>query len=106
MPGNLVSTVSPSQDETPETVETAETFGHGFLAVGLYSRMSVMTQLAENLISTFDRLPLLEQKEVTRLILKRNIEVEIPPVSDEELVLAAEDIFLELDRRESLDAGT
>jgi hypothetical protein len=67
--------------------------------------MSMMTQLAENLISTFDRLPLIEQKEVTRLILKRNIEVDIPPVSDEELVLAAEDIFLELDRRE-LDAGT
>ncbi len=65
-----------------------------------------MTQLAENLISTFDRLPLTEQKEVTKLILKRNIEIDIPPVTDDELVLAAEDIFLELDRREAIDAGT
>jgi len=63
-----------------------------------------MTQTAQDIISTFDRLPTSEQKEITKIILRRNIDVETPVLSEEELVLNAEDIFLELDRREAIDA--
>jgi hypothetical protein len=63
-----------------------------------------MTQTAQDIISTFDRLPSSEQKEITKIILRRNIDIETPILSDEELVLNAEEIFLELDRREAIDA--
>jgi len=59
-----------------------------------------MTQTARDIISTFDNLPPSEQKEVMKIILRRNLEVETPALSDEELILNAEEIFLELDRRE------
>lgn len=59
---------------------------------------------AENLIASFDRLPDAEQREVASAILRRTLEIEFPPFSDEELVLSAEEIFLDLDRREAEDA--
>lgn len=54
---------------------------------------------AENLISTFDQLPDAEKREVAANILRRPLEIEFPPLSDDELVLSAEDTFLELDRK-------
>lgn len=63
-----------------------------------------MTQTTQDIIKTFDRLPIDEQKEVIKIILRRNIDVETPVLSDEELILNAEEIFLELDRREAIDA--
>lgn len=65
-----------------------------------------MTQTAQNIISTFDHLPMKEQQEVTKILLRRNLEIETPSISDDDLVLNAEEIFLELDRREAEDAGT
>ena len=61
-------------------------------------------QTVEEIISSFDRLPGKEQKEITRIILLRNLEMETPSVSDEELLYSAEEIFLELDKREAIDA--
>ena len=63
-----------------------------------------MTQTTKEIITKFDHLPIDEQKEVIKIILRRNIDVETPVLSDEELVLNAEEIFLELDRREAIDA--
>lgn len=63
-----------------------------------------MTQTAQNIISTFDRLPTAEQKEITKIILRRHLEIEMPSVSDDELVVSAEELFLELDRLEAIDA--
>ena len=63
-----------------------------------------MTSSARNLISTFDQLPELEKKEVAAAILLRILQLDFPPFSDEELVLSAEEVFLELDRREAADA--
>lgn len=63
-----------------------------------------MTQTAQNILSTFDRLPTADQKEITKIILRRNLEIDTPAVSDDELVLSAEELFLELDRQEGLDA--
>jgi len=59
---------------------------------------------AENLIATFEQLPDAEKQEVASAILRRTLQIEFPSVSDEELVLSAEETFLELDRREAEDA--
>jgi hypothetical protein len=59
---------------------------------------------AENVIATFDRLPETEKQEVAAAILRRTLQIDFPPVSDNELVLSAEETFLELDRREAEDA--
>jgi hypothetical protein len=59
---------------------------------------------AENLIATFEQLPDMEKQEVAAAILRRTLQIEFPPVSDEELVLSAEANFLELDRGEAEDA--
>ena len=58
---------------------------------------------AENAIATFDQLPDVEKQEVAAAILRRTLKIDFPPVSDEELVLSAEETFLELDRREAED---
>ena len=62
-----------------------------------------MTQTALDIISTIDRLPEDEQKEITKIILRRALEIETPDLADDELVLSAEEIFLELDQREATD---
>ena len=59
---------------------------------------------AESVIATFDQLPDAEKREVAAAILRRTLQIEFPPVSDDELVLNAEGIFSELDRREAEDA--
>ncbi len=64
----------------------------------------IMGTPAENLIATFEQLPDMEKQEVASAILRRTLQIEFPPVSDEELVLGAEATFLELDRREAEDA--
>ena len=56
---------------------------------------------AENLIATFEQLPDTEKQEVASAILRRTLQIKFPPVSDEELVLSAEETFLDLDRREA-----
>jgi hypothetical protein len=59
---------------------------------------------AENVIATFDQLPDGEKREVAATILRRTLQVEFPPLSDDVLVLNAEEVFSELDRREAEDA--
>jgi hypothetical protein len=49
-------------------------------------------------------LPDTEKQEVASAILRHTSQIEFPPVTDEELVLSAEETFLELDRREAEDA--
>jgi hypothetical protein len=63
-----------------------------------------MSVNAEKIIKTFDKLPAAEQKEVATEILRRTVMIHLPPMSDDELVFNAEEIFLELDRREDEDA--
>ena len=58
----------------------------------------------ENIIATFDQLPDAEKQEVAAAILRLTLRIDFPPVSDDELVLSAEETFLELDRREAEDA--
>jgi hypothetical protein len=62
-----------------------------------------MTISVQNIIRSFEQLPEIEKREVAREIIRRTLEFDIPPMSDEELVLTADELFLELDRREAED---
>jgi hypothetical protein len=61
-----------------------------------------MTALVQELLNTFDRLTDSERLELVLEILKRTIDLDFPPLSDEDLVLNAEALFRELDEEEAL----
>jgi len=61
-----------------------------------------MTALVQELLDTFDRLTDSERLDLVREILKRTAYLDFPPLSDEDLVLNAEELFLELDGQEAL----
>lgn len=63
-----------------------------------------MSVSVDKLIRSFEELPPADQKEAAAEILRRTVSIQFPPLSDEELVLNAEEIFLDLDRREAADA--
>lgn len=60
-----------------------------------------MNTLAQELLKTFDDLPDTEQQLIAAEILKRVINFDIPPLTDEDLVLNAEELFLVLDEQET-----
>lgn len=59
-----------------------------------------MTHEVEALLDTFDHLPEAQQQEAASEILRRVQRLTFDPMSDDEPVLSAEGLFLELDRRE------
>ena len=59
-----------------------------------------MATIVEELLHSFELLPEAEKRELAAEILRRSLRFESPPLSDEDLVRNAEDLFLELDRRE------
>jgi hypothetical protein len=61
-----------------------------------------MTALVQELLDTFDRLTDSERLDLLSEILKRTVYLDFPPLSDEDLVLNAEELFLELDVQEAL----
>ena len=63
-----------------------------------------MSTVTQHLLDAFDRLSAEEQQAVAYEILRRLRDVDLPPLSDEELISSAEALFLELDRREATDA--
>ena len=63
-----------------------------------------MSTSAQEFLASFDQLPDAEKQEVASEILRRTINFDLLPLSDEELVRSAEELFLELDRREAEDA--
>ena len=58
---------------------------------------------AEELLKSFDLLPELEKHRVAKEILRRSLELRTAPLTDEEIAWNAEQVFLELDRRELED---
>lgn len=60
-----------------------------------------MALSAQQIIDSFERLPESEKLKVTYEILRRSTRLEIPPLTDEELIAAAEDLFLALDAKEA-----
>lgn len=61
-----------------------------------------MTASVQELLDTFDRLTDSERLDLVLEILKRTVYLDFPPLSDEDLVLNAEELFLELDEQEAL----
>jgi hypothetical protein len=59
-----------------------------------------MTTLAQEVLNGFDSLPNPEQLEIALEILRRLSNFDFPPLSDEDLALNAEDLFLALDQEE------
>jgi hypothetical protein len=62
-----------------------------------------MTKAARKLIETFEALPDDEKRSVTVEILRRAPIDDHPTFDEAELVLAADQVFLDLDRREGQD---
>jgi hypothetical protein len=62
-----------------------------------------MSSDSQNLLSTFDTLPPGEQREVMAALLQKAANWDNPPLTDEDLARLADDVFLELDRREAAD---
>jgi hypothetical protein len=60
-----------------------------------------MTALAQEILNSFDRLPAPEQLEIAVEILRRLVNFDFPPLTDEDLVLNAEELFLALDHQEA-----
>ena len=63
-----------------------------------------MTTATQHLLDAFNRLSAEEQQTVACELLRRMRDADLPPLSDEEIILSAEALFLELDRREATDA--
>jgi hypothetical protein len=61
-----------------------------------------MTASVQELLNAFDSLTDAERLELLLEILKRTVYLDFPPLSDEDLVLNAEGLFLELDRQEAV----
>jgi hypothetical protein len=64
-----------------------------------------MTAQVQDMLHTFDLLPEGDKRELASEILRRTLMLDVPPLSDEQLVGAAEDLFLQLDRSEAGDAS-
>lgn len=62
-----------------------------------------MTRSVQELLKTFDQLPEPEKREATTEILRRVRRYDSEPLSDDELILSAEELFLSLDQREIID---
>jgi hypothetical protein len=62
-----------------------------------------MSIAAEQLLKEFESLPDSDKHEVASEILRRVFKIDYTPLSDDELVLNAEAVFLELDQREIRD---
>jgi hypothetical protein len=64
-----------------------------------------MTIQAQEILHSFDLLPDFEKRQVVTEILRRELAVDTPPLSDDDLLGAAEEVFLQLDLREESDAS-
>ncbi len=59
-----------------------------------------MTAVVQELLNTFDNLTYSERLDLLSEILRRTAYIDFEPLSDEELTLNAEDVFLTLDKQE------
>ena len=65
-----------------------------------------MTRPIQELLDSFDRLPEAEKREAVSEILRRVRKLDFGMISDDELILSAEELFLDLDGREEENERT
>ena len=58
---------------------------------------------AQDILEQFGQLPMPEKKKVVSVILRESLDIVTPELSDVEFIFNAEEIFLELDKREAED---
>ena len=63
-----------------------------------------MAAEVQDILRSFELLPEGDKVELAAEIIRRSVNLDVPPLSDEQLISAAEDLFLELDRSEAEDA--
>ncbi len=63
-----------------------------------------MTTEAQNLLRSFDLLQEADKREVAAEIIRRSSATDVPPLSDDQLIAIADEVFLEMDKEESKDA--
>ncbi|HEY9691020.1 MAG TPA: hypothetical protein V6D15_02320 [Oculatellaceae cyanobacterium] len=61
-----------------------------------------MTVVVQELLTIFNSLTDAERLEFASEILKRVMDLDLAPLSDEDLIFNAEGVFLELDKQESV----
>ena len=61
-----------------------------------------MTRSVEELLNSFEKLPEAEKRELVSEIIKRSLSLDLPQVSDDSLIVAADQVFLRLDKDESI----
>ena len=64
--------------------------------------LDTMTKSVEELLDSFERLPEEAKREFASEIMKRSLAFDIPRFSEDSLLLTADEIFLQLDKDESL----
>jgi hypothetical protein len=62
-----------------------------------------MTAAAKTILESFDDLSEREKREVASAILRRTLRFDLPPLTDDDLVAQADELFRELDAREASD---
>ena len=62
-----------------------------------------MAKSVEELLKSFEQLPAVEKRESASEIIKRALTLDLPELTEESLLVAADQIFLQLDKEESLD---
>lgn len=60
-----------------------------------------VTEAARHLLEAFQTLPDLDKREVLATLLREATQVPYPAPSDDDLTAAADEVFLDLDRREA-----
>ena len=64
-----------------------------------------MTAQIQDMLHTFDLLPDGDKRELASEILRRTLTLDVPSLSDEQLVGTAEELFLQLERSEAANAS-
>jgi hypothetical protein len=64
-----------------------------------------MSTDSQHVLNSFDALPQQEQREVVSELLRKAVQWDSPPLTDDELARLADEAFLELDRREGADGS-
>src|SRR3989442_5195056 len=62
-----------------------------------------MTRSVEELLNSFEKLPEAEKRELASEIIKRSLTLDLPELSDDSLLAAADQVFLQLDKEETID---
>jgi hypothetical protein len=64
-----------------------------------------MSTDSQKVINSFDALPIVEQREVMSELLHKAAQWDTPPLSDDDFVRLADEVFLELDRRQAANSA-